>query len=173
MANPIDFARMSLKDALDLAILVEEEAAERYEELAEQMETHHSPDAAGFFRMMIQYERKHGDELSGRRRALFGESERSVDRSMLWDVEAPSYDRVEMFMSARDALLVALDSERKAHQFFVESIEHCADLEVRALFEELREEEVHHQELVKQELENLPESRGPAAANYSDDPVAQ
>jgi len=33
----IDFASLSLKDALDLAVLVEEEARERYEEFADQM----------------------------------------------------------------------------------------------------------------------------------------
>ena len=42
----IDFAALSLKDALDLAVLIEEEAKERYEDLAEQMELHHTPEAA-------------------------------------------------------------------------------------------------------------------------------
>jgi rubrerythrin len=32
----IDFARLSLKDALDLAVLIEQEAEERYEELHHQ-----------------------------------------------------------------------------------------------------------------------------------------
>ncbi len=92
---------------------------------------------------------------------------------MLWEVEAPSYDKVEMFMPAEEALMVALDSEKKAHKFFADALEHIADPEVHSLFQELCEEEVHHQELVRIELEKLPESSGIEASVYSDDPVAQ
>ena len=40
----IDFdGNLSLRDTLDLAIYVEEEAKERYEDFAQQMEAHHTP----------------------------------------------------------------------------------------------------------------------------------
>ena len=42
----IDFASLTLQDALDLAILIEEEAKERYEEFAENLSLHHTPEAA-------------------------------------------------------------------------------------------------------------------------------
>lgn len=173
MSRAIDFSRLSLQDALDLGILIEEEAAERYEELAEQMESHHTPGAAEFFRIMIRNEKKHGEDLAKRRSEMFGEAEVNVDRSMLWEVEAPAYDRVEMFMTAKQALLVALDAERKAHRFFVDAIEHLSNAEVRALFEELRDEEIVHQDLVKGELAKLPESAGVDDSLYADEPVAQ
>ena len=60
----IDLAALSLMDALDLAILVEDEARERYEEFAFQMEQHRTPEAAKFFRYMVENESKHGDELA-------------------------------------------------------------------------------------------------------------
>ena len=41
----IDPAALSLVDALDLAILIEEEAQERYTEFTAQMEQHRTPDA--------------------------------------------------------------------------------------------------------------------------------
>ena len=41
----IDFAALSLQDALDLAILIEEEAQERYLEFVDQMQQHHTPEA--------------------------------------------------------------------------------------------------------------------------------
>ena len=44
----IDFSRLSLLDALDLAILIEAEAQERYEEFAHQMTIHDSPGPAKF-----------------------------------------------------------------------------------------------------------------------------
>ena len=55
----IDFAKLSLQDALDLAVLIEEEARERYEEFAHQMRLHHTHEAARFFRFMAGNEEKH------------------------------------------------------------------------------------------------------------------
>ena len=42
MSVDIDFANLSIKDALDLAVLVEEEAEERYRELADNLEFHNT-----------------------------------------------------------------------------------------------------------------------------------
>jgi rubrerythrin len=172
MAETIDFAALSLQDALDLAILVEEEARERYLEFVDQMEQHHTPEAARFFAVMAQNEHKHGDELRARRRSLFGDGPRRVKRSMLWDVEAPDYDQSRAFMSARQAMEVALRSEVKAHEFFVHAIPHLADPEVKRLFQELRDEEVLHQSLVREAMRSLPGGEEPDAADYEDEPVA-
>ncbi|HET9315886.1 MAG TPA: ferritin family protein, partial [Vicinamibacteria bacterium] len=72
----IDLSGLSLKDALDLATLIEEEAHERYLELADQMEKHRTPEAARFFRFMAENEAKHGAELAQRRVSLFGDAPR-------------------------------------------------------------------------------------------------
>ena len=64
MSKIVDFASLDLKDALDLAIMIEDEARERYEEFAEQMEAHHTPEAARFFRFMSSNEEKHRAELA-------------------------------------------------------------------------------------------------------------
>jgi len=167
----IDFAAIELMDALDLAILVEEEAQERYLEFVDQMQQHHTPEAAEFFQFMAGNEAKHGAQLHERRVKLFGETPRRVTRSMLWDVEAPDYDAPRAFMSPREAMQVALEAERKAHAFFVEALPHLRDAEVKALFEELRDEEVHHQQLVEQELAKLPPDSGPRAEDFADEPV--
>jgi rubrerythrin len=173
MAATIDFASLSLQDALDLAILVEEEAQERYLEFVDQMEQHHTPEAARFFAAMAKNEEKHGEELRARRRSLFGDAPRRVTRAMLWDVEAPDYDQPRAFMSARQAMRVALASETKAHEFFVNALPHIADPEVKRLFQELRDEEVLHQSLVREALRNLPEGEEPDPGDYEDEPVAQ
>lgn len=173
MAATIDFPTLSLQDALDLAILVEEEAQERYLEFVDQMEQHHTKEAAGFFASMARNEQKHGEELRARRRALFGDAPARVRRSMLWDVEAPDYDQPRAFMSARQAMQVALASETKAHEFFVNALPHVSDPDVKALFQELRDEEVLHQSLVREAMRALPEGEDPDAADYEDEPVAQ
>jgi rubrerythrin len=173
MAPEIDFASLDLQDALDLAILVEEEAQERYLEFVDQMEQHRSPEPARFFAAMAKNEQKHGEELRTRRRSLFGDAPRRVRRAMLWDVEAPDYDQARAFMSVRRAMEVALAAETKAHGFFVRAIPHLADPEVKRLFQELRDEEVLHQALVREAMRNLPERPEPDAGDYEDEPVAQ
>jgi erythrin-vacuolar iron transport family protein len=172
--NPtIDFSKLSLLDALDLAILIEEEAKERYEEFVDQLQLHHTPEAASFFRFMAANETKHGEELSMRRQLLFSDAPTQVSRAMLWDVEAPDYDQTRAFMTVRQAMEVAMACEVKAHDFFVSALEYIQDPDVRALFEELRDEEVHHQELVQKELAKLPPDSGMDTDGYEDEPVAQ
>lgn len=173
MSTDIDFAKLSLKDALDLAILVEDEAEERYVEFAAQMETHHTEETAGFFRFMARNEAKHGQELSARRRELFGDEPRTVDRSMLWNVEAPEYDEARAFMSVRQALEVALDAENKAYDYFDRALPQIENEDVRTLFAELREEEIEHQELVKAEMAKLPDAPEFDADDFVDPPTAQ
>jgi rubrerythrin len=173
VAETIAFASLSLQDALDLAILVEEEAQERYLEFVDQMEQHHTPEAAEFFAAMARNEQRHGEELRARRRSLFGDTPPRMKRSMLWDIEAPDYDQSRAFMSARQAMEVALRSETKAHEFFVRAIPHLADPDVKRLFEELRDEEVLHQSLVREAMTSLPPSDEPDGGDYEDEPVAQ
>ncbi len=169
----LDFEKLSLRDALDLAILIEEEAGERYLEFAQQMENQHTTEAARFFRTMVANENKHGEELAERRRALFGEEPRRVDRSLLWDVEAPEYEKARAFMSDREALEVALESERKAQAFFAEAMKHVSDLDVKRLFTQLREEEVLHEKLVAREMSRLAPPSDIDPSDYADEPVAQ
>jgi rubrerythrin len=169
----IDFPALSLQDALDLAILVEEEAEERYLEFVDQMRKHHTDAAAEFFATMARNERKHGGELRARRRSLFGDAPTRMKRSMLWDVEAPDYDQPRAFMSARQAMDVALASETKAHEFFVRAIPGVSDPDVKRLFQELRDEEILHQSLVREAMRALPPEEDPDPGDYEDEPVAQ
>jgi len=169
----LDLASLDLRDALDLGILIEEEAKERYEELAAQMQNQHTAQAAKFFLRMVTNEARHGEELSARRQELFGDAPRRVDRSLLWDVEAPSYETVHAFMTLREALSVALEAEVKAYGFFTDALKLAISDPVRKLFEELRQEEVLHQELVKRELARVPPDPVVATEDYADEPVPQ
>lgn len=108
-----------------------------------------------------------------RRQLLFSNAPTHVSRAMLWDVEAPDYDQPRAFMSVRQAMEVAMACEVKAHDFFVSALEYITDPEVRGLFDELRDEEVHHKVLVQQELDKLPPDSGVDTNGYEDEPVAQ
>jgi rubrerythrin len=176
MSTPVqglDYGKLTLKDALDLAVLIEEEAKERYTEFADQMQLHHNAEAESFFRFMAVNEEKHRAELAGRRARLFGDQPATVSSTMIFDVEAPEYDEARAFMTARHAMEAALRCECKAHAFFVGVLGHIQDPAVRELFEELREEEVHHQALVQREIERLPPDSGFKPDDFADEPVAQ
>jgi len=173
MSADIDFSNLSIKDALDLAILVEEEAEERYQELADNLELHNTKDAARFFRFMMTCEAKHGEELSAKRRELFDDQPVSVDRSMLWDVEAPGYETSKSFMTLQEALDVALAAETKAYEFFDAALPEVEDPEVRELFTELRQEEVEHMQMVREQMKKIPEGGDFDPEDFVDEPVAQ
>jgi rubrerythrin len=168
----LDFEKLTLKDALDLAALVEEEAKDRYEELSDQMELHHNPDVAAFFQKMRRIETKHEDQIAKRRKELFGDAPRVVRREMIFDIEAPDYDEVRATMTVREALHTALRSEKKAYEFFETAVPMVRDAEVRVLFEELRQDEQEHQRLVEAEIAKLPPDEPLGLADVSDDPVA-
>jgi len=173
MSVDIDFANLSIKDALDLAILVEEEAEERYRELADNLEFHNTKDAARFFRFMVTCEAKHGEELSAKRKELFNDQPVSVDRSMLWDVEAPGFEAAKSFMTLQEALDVAMAAETKAFEFFDGALPEIADPEVRELFTELRQEEVEHMQMVREQMKKIPDGDDHDPADFADEPVAQ
>ena len=95
---------------------------------------------------------------------------------MLFDVEAPDYDEARAFMTARQALRggAALRGEG-ARLLRRARCGEVRDPEVRALFEELRDEEVQHQDLVGRELAKLPpETEGELdPEDFTDEPTSQ
>jgi rubrerythrin len=169
----IDFTVLTLKDALDLAILIEEEARDRYEELSAQLVLHRTPGAAAFFAKMVRIEELHRNQLVEERKKAFGDQPSTVRREMIFDVEAPDYDEARAEMSTRQALETALRSEEKAHRFFVEVLSHVQNPEVKKLFEELRDEEVEHQQLVKAEIAKLPPGDPLQGVDVGDGPAPQ
>jgi rubrerythrin len=173
MTAKIDFSTLTLKDALDLAILIEVEAKERYAEFADQMEQHHTPEAARFFCDMIENEAKHEAGLTMWRQSLFPGEASHVKPSMIWDVEAPEYDQARAFMTTRQAMEVALQCEIKAHEFFASALPHIQDPKVKALFEELGDEELQHQELVRRQIAKLPPDSPIDPESFVDEPTAQ
>jgi rubrerythrin len=173
MSQAIDFSQLSLRDTLDLAIAIEEEAKERYDDFAEQMDAHRTPDSANFFRFMADNEIKHAERLAAKREGLFGGEPSSADTSILYDIEAPEFDAARAFMSMRAALDVAMESEVKAYEFYQEALAEVSDSDVKELFVELRDEEALHQGLIKTIVAKLPEDDGFDPDDFVDAPAAQ
>ncbi len=156
MPVALDFSKLTLMDALDLAILIEVEALERYRSFATNLGHSHAGDAASVFRMMAQSEAKHAEELNQQREALFGDAPARVSRTQVFDVEAPDVGSIRWNMSTLHAYQIALAAEQKAHDFYDLALPHVTNPLVKKLFEELREEEVEHIELVRKHIAELP-----------------
>ncbi|MDF1564737.1 MAG: ferritin family protein [Deltaproteobacteria bacterium] len=158
MTTQLDFTTLDLQDALDLAILIEKEAEERYTQFATMLG---ATDGAEIFEKMSRNEKAHGDELRARREKLFGDAPSRMHEDMIQDVEAPDMHQPSHGMSVRAALEVAMRSEKKAHDFFAAALPSIEDAEVKALFEELRDEEIEHQQLLEEQMGRYPETLEP------------
>lgn len=152
----IDFKKLDLRDALDLAILIEEEAMDRYVEFTKTVGGRYAGDATEVFRRMAMNEEKHGRQLSEIRKSLFGDAPRRVDRELIDEVEAPAKTKERLTMTAREALEIAIESERKAYDFFAQACRDATDAKVRRLFTDLREEEREHRQLLEKRLPDFP-----------------
>jgi rubrerythrin len=158
MPTRLDFSQLSLMDALDLATLIEVEACKRYNQFAERLGTGWGDDAASFFQSMAVNESKHGEEITQRRVKLFGEQRPNVKLDDIFDVEAPEFGAVRRDMSVLEAYQVALSAEKKAWDFYDRSLRHVTHPEIKALFEELREEEDEHVRMIEELIAKLPPS---------------
>jgi rubrerythrin len=156
MSTRLDFATLDLMDALDLAVLIEEEARDRYKMFAAQLGHRFTGDAASVFASMAENEAKHGKELAKLRKPLFGDVPVRVSRDDLFDVEAPDQGAPRSNMSTLRAFEVALSSEQKAFDFYDQALAHVTNPDIRALFTELRDEEREHVRMVREAIADLP-----------------
>lgn len=156
MTVQLDFSALDLQDALDLAVLIEKEAEERYLMFVAQLGERYRGDATDFFSLMARNERRHGAQLAERRYSLFGETPSRVSADMIEDVEAPDTGKPRAYMSPRHAMEVAMESEIKAYEFFDQALPNIRDPSVRELFAELRDEEAEHQRLLREEMARHP-----------------
>ena len=170
MSVSLDLSKLSLMDALDMAILIEEEAHQRYKLFASQIgRTGNKNDAAAFFEKMAENEAKHGNELLARRIDRFGKAPMKVKLIDLFDVEAPDIGAPRKGMSTVQACELGLDAEQKAHEFYDTALPGITDPEVRELFAELRDEEIEHVEMLKEAMAKLPASASVENENDPDD----
>ena len=156
MSTRLDFTNLDLMDALDLAVLIEAEAYDRYKMFAAQLGHRFAGDATSVFASMAENEAKHGKELAERRKSLFGDTPMRVSLDDLFDVEAPDMGAPRSNMSTLQAFEVALAAEQKAHAFYDQALAHVTNAEIHTLFVELRDEETDHVRMVREAIVALP-----------------
>ncbi len=158
MTTKLDFSKLTLMDAIDLAALIEIEAYKRYTLFAQQLGSRESGDAGAVFKAMAVNESKHGEQLAERRLALFGDVPPKVKLDDIFDVEAPDVGAPSTNMSPLKAYQVALSAEKKAYAFYDEALDYVNQPDIKALFEELRGEEAEHVQMVEDIIAKLPPS---------------
>ncbi len=141
-----DSAIGTVPELLAHALAMETEAAERYGELADQMETHRKTAVATIFRRLEKAEQKHLDELT---RMCAG---MTLPHYAPWDFkwssnespEAVDIGQVSYHLTVQGAVLLALKHERQALDFYAGVAERTHDAEVRRLASEFADEEKEH-----------------------------
>lgn len=161
----MDLSKLNFLELLDLAIMAEEEAAERYGEFANQMEIHHNVQAARLFREIQARELEHLDRLREERRGR-SDQPATVDPLHFFDsVEAPPYEAAHYKMTPENIFQVALAAEQRAAAFYKKLLEAVNDVKARELARECWQEEARHVEQVEQGLRQLP----PAPEGWDED----
>lgn len=146
-------------DVLAHAFAMESEAADRYHDLADQMEIHNNSEVAEIFDKMARIEQIHADKLGAMCR------QRGVPQRSPWEYhwlepEAPEVTPVEeshYLLPAMQALKLALHNEKRALAFYEALLAQTPKDDVKAMATEFAAEEREHVALVEQWIADYPD----------------
>ncbi len=164
----------NLNDLLAVAYQIEIDAVERYNVLADQMETHNNPELVKIFRDLARAEGIHGEEI----RRLAGdfdvenEAHRLARFGRTDSPEEAELDSAHYLMTPWHALQLSLAGEKRALAYFTFIVETAKDPKVKTMAAELVEEEAEHVNLVNRLLLRYPPPRDSWAEDL-DPPVSQ
>jgi rubrerythrin len=137
---------------LAYSIALEEEAADRHDELADMLDVHNNPGVAATFRKLAHYSRLHAQEIRdhGKGRNLPVIAPWDFEWEDMEGPETSDIGAVNYLMNTAHALQIAMGNEQRAHDFYFQISQDSQVDEVRAMAAEFAEEEQEHLELLKQ-----------------------
>jgi len=142
------------------ALAIEVEAATRYRALARAMQASDNPRTAALFLKLAKFEAAHADKLKDLAAAA-KLSPRTRDRILSRDAgrtEVPNYQFLYRHVPPQHALLMALESERRAKTYFEGIRAKTADPTIRKLAAEFAREEAQHALWIEEALARQPVS---------------
>jgi len=151
----------TLPEFLAHAIALERESAERYQELADMMESYRNDPVSQLFRDMVHYSKLHHDSIVERAGSLQLPTLRSWQYR--WR-QPPEMGGDEVFDSALDtwsALVYARENEVRAMEYYAGVGQQASDPEVRRLAAEFAAEETEHVEALDVWLARTPRPGSP------------
>ena len=134
------------------AIKMEDEAAERYLELADMMEAHNNVDVAKVFRDMSRYSILHRDSIKERATGVELPRMRLADFKWVTPPEVADDEIFDYMLDPFRALEFARENEQLAAQYYQAVADETEDEEVKRLATEFAEEEQEHTEALDQIL---------------------
>jgi len=145
----------SLNEFLALAIGMEEEAAERYLELADMMEAHDNQKVSKLFRDMNRYSCLHRDSIKERAGSI------ELPHLKSWQYrwtnlpsEVGGEEGFDYSITPYDALEYARENEVRAMQFYKSVADSSSDAEIKKMATEFAEEEEEHTQMLDDLLAN-------------------
>ncbi len=167
-------APRTLEELMRQALVMESEAAQRYAELADAMDTHNNREVAELFRKMADIEGKHAAQIL----SMMGWAEPPPPSNKPgWEgfegPETVSSDEVHYLMQPYHALQLALINEQRAERFFAQLVRVARVQSVRKAARELQAEEHEHVALVRAWMKRVPRpdrdrADDPEPARYTD-----
>lgn len=140
------------------ALAMEQEAAQRYADLADAMEMHNNAEVAALFRKMAAIEGRHATQIMQK---MGWDHPPAPSPAPAWEgfeaAETVGVDDVHYLMRPWHALQLALRAEERAERFFAALARATDDPSVRNAALELQQEEHEHVELIRAWLARVPQ----------------
>lgn len=134
----------ALPEFLAHAVALEQEAADRYLELADMMEAHRNDAVSEVFRSMTRFSQMHRDEIKARVGAIRLPQLKSWEFRWRSPPEVGGEEGFDYMIEPYNALKYARANELRAMQYYRSVAEESADAEVRRLAAEFAYEETEH-----------------------------
>ncbi|SIS42253.1 ferritin-like domain-containing protein [Insolitispirillum peregrinum] len=136
----------SVEQFLVYAARLEQEAALRFDELADMAQTFENREVEQFFRQMATFSRMHLDEA--RQRGGFHDLPEIGPDGFEWpSIESPEAAAIwgaDPNMDVQQALALALEAEKGGLAFYAKVLAETSDPEIKAMAEEFVAEESEH-----------------------------
>lgn len=134
----------TLPEFLAHAVALEQEAADRYLELADMMEAHRNDAVSAVFRDMNRFSQLHRDEIKARVGTIELPQLKSWEYRWRSPPEVGGEEGFDYMIEAYNALRYARENELRAMQYYRSVAEESSDPEVRRLAAEFAAEETEH-----------------------------
>jgi rubrerythrin len=156
----------TVQEFMAYAWAMEVEAADRYAELAEQLDTHHNAEVAELFAKLARIEGRHRDQIA----AQMGWTRAPDTASFRWETpegpETTDYGDLHYLMQPYHALKLAEHNEERAAEFFERFATARLPADVRAAALQMAADERGHVQLIREWLAKYPEP----APGWDEDP---
>jgi len=154
---------LSLQELFAHALVLERDATKRYAELERYMR------AAGMEHIADEFESIGREEREQYEMLAVGTAGRELPEISPWEYAAhflgPQADVVRAPKSPREALLLAISTERRTQNFYVDVAEHTEDDTMCAFAAEMAQDEGRHIARLERLLAREPEAAATAAGN--------